>query len=676
MPEPTVPGGASASLPDDVRALLPEARQAADAVQDRHEFLEQALDAAVIGWWISGPDRGRLAWSPAAHRIFGLSPAEFDGRTESMLRLVHPDDSPRVSEAIAAALEGRTPVQVEHRIIQPGGRVRWVHQSVVAARHAEGAAIRLLGACQDITDRKQAEDENRAAAAYNRSLIEASLDPLVTIGQDGAIADVNVATELATGCSRDELIGTEFSDYFSRPDRARAGYQHAFRDGTIRDYPLDLRHRDGRTTPVLYNASVYRDPAGQVLGIFAAARDITQIRHAQQALRDSEQRLHAIFDTAPVGIYDMSLNSEFVSVNPQFCRLVGRTADELLSLRMQDIIHPDDAPADLAQTKRLLAGEIEAYSIEKRLLRTDGAVVWAEVNRAAVRDQTGAPLLLVGVARDLTAQRRAEAEVASLTSELEARVEQRTAELERANRNLEAFTYSVSHDLRAPLRALSGFAEALVEDYGDRLDVGGRDYIRRIDAASQRMATLLEDLLHLSRVSRAEIKIEEVDLSAQVAAIAAELRSHEPDREVTISIQPGIRATADPNLIRTVLQNLIENAWKFTGRRTDASIEFGSMPTVGTAVCCFVRDNGAGFDPAYAGKLFQPFQRLHPASEFPGTGIGLASVRQIVERHGGRAWAESTPGGGATFYFTLSPGPAASGTASGRDTADTGDGHA
>jgi light-regulated signal transduction histidine kinase (bacteriophytochrome) len=247
----------------------------------------------------------------------------------------------------------------------------------------------------------------------------------------------------------------------------------------------------------------------------------------------------------------------------------------------------------------------------------------------------------------------AQAEIRTLNAELEARVEQRTAELVVANNNLEAFTYSVAHDLRSPLRALSGYSEALVEDYGDRLDEAGLGFVERIQAASERMSALIDDLLLLARVSRAEMSLGPVDLSAEVADIAAELQAREPGRRVRFAIHDGVRVTADRTLIRTVVQNLVENAWKFTAKREGATIEFGTTAAGDAGVCCYVRDNGAGFDPAFTGKLFQPFQRLHAVTDFPGTGIGLASVQRIVERHGGRAWAEGAVDRGATFYFTL-----------------------
>ncbi len=257
------------------------------------------------------------------------------------------------------------------------------------------------------------------------------------------------------------------------------------------------------------------------------------------------------------------------------------------------------------------------------------------------------------VLTDLTVQRRAEAEVRTLNDELEARVALRTAELERVNKNLEAFAYSGSHDLRAPLRVLSGFSDALVEDYGDRLDETARGFANSIGAASERMAALIDDLLQLSRVSQAGMNREPVDLSAEAAEIVGELQARDPGRAVHFTVEDGIRVIADRSLIRAVLQNLLENAWKFTAHRDSAVVEFTRAAGEDGMVCCCVRDNGAGFDPAYVGKLFEPFERLHDAAEFPGTGSGLASVARIIERHGGRTWADGAVGHGATFYFTL-----------------------
>jgi signal transduction histidine kinase len=248
---------------------------------------------------------------------------------------------------------------------------------------------------------------------------------------------------------------------------------------------------------------------------------------------------------------------------------------------------------------------------------------------------------------------RAAEKLQSLNATLEQQVRQRTIHLERANKSLEAFAYSIAHDLRTPLRGISGFAEALAEDYGDRLDETGREYAARVQAGCVRMATLIDDLLSLSRVTRVEMNLQDVDLSAEVTAIWDQFRAHDPGRQVRVTVQEGVRVTADRALIRSALENLFDNAWKFTARRDGAAIEFATTPAGDAPICCYVRDNGTGFDPAYTAKLFQPFQRLHDADEFPGTGIGLASVRRIIDRHGGRTWAEGAVDGGATVYFTL-----------------------
>jgi len=249
--------------------------------------------------------------------------------------------------------------------------------------------------------------------------------------------------------------------------------------------------------------------------------------------------------------------------------------------------------------------------------------------------------------------RRAGEEIGLLNANLEQQIQNRTIHLERANKNLEAFAYSIAHDLRTPLRGISGFAETLAEDYGDRLDETGRECAGRVQAGCARMGAILDDLLHLSHVSQATMNLQDVDLSAEVRASCDELRARDPGRQVRVTIQEGVRVTADRALIRSALDNLLGNAWKFTARRDDAAIEFATAPIGDAPLCCYVRDNGAGFDPAYAGKLFQPFQRLHTPGEFPGAGIGLASVRRIIERHGGRTWAEGAVDGGATIYFTL-----------------------
>jgi len=367
------------------------------------------------------------------------------------------------------------------------------------------------------------------------------------------------------------------------------------------------------------------------------------------ALATADRSYRLIVEAMNEGAATVSTRGVILDANPRLGSMTGQNASELIGTPVLDLI-PAAHRAAFARLLDVGAGESARGEVD--LTESGGTTV--PVLLAVSGFDLDGMLLRCLVFTDLTAQRAAESQVRALTAELEARVKQRTAELERSNKNLQAFTYSVAHDLSTPLRGLSGFSELLLEDYGELLGETGRGYAGRIRAASERMATVIDDLLRLSQVSRADLNLVPVDLSAEVVAIADGLRSRDPGRRVSFAIQDGVWVIADRILIRAVLENLVENAWKFTARRDDATIEFATTTDDETTVCCYVRDNGVGFDPAYVDKLFQPFQRLH-ASEFPGTGagIGLVSVQRIIERHGGRTWAKGAVDGGATFYFTL-----------------------
>jgi len=289
---------------------------------------------------------------------------------------------------------------------------------------------------------------------------------------------------------------------------------------------------------------------------------------------------------------------------------------------------------------------------ELTYIRKDGSRFPAVVSVTALRDAQDAIIGYLLIGTDNTARKQAADLIRQLNTDLEQRVVERTAQLQTANKELEAFCYSVSHDLRAPLRSLDGFSQALLEDCSDKLDAQGKDYLRRVRASSQRMAQLIDDLLNLSRVSRVETSKELVDLSKMAHEVAEEMRATTPQRDAEVVVAEGLIAETDPRLLRIVLTNLFGNAWKFTSKQPHARIEFGCNGENGDKEY-FMRDNGAGFDAAYTSKLFGAFQRLHAAKDFPGTGIGLATVQRIIQRQGGRVWAEGKVDQGATFHFTL-----------------------
>ncbi len=355
------------------------------------------------------------------------------------------------------------------------------------------------------------------------------------------------------------------------------------------------------------------------------------------------QLFAALISSSDDAIVVESLDGMISTWNQGAVRLYGYTPNEVIGQPMT-MLCPLDRTGEIADMlAKVISGErIVHYETVRQ--RKDGAAFPVSVSVSPVNDEYGTTIGAASIARDITAQSQARA-AAALAA--------RNEEIELANRNLTSFTNYVSHDLRSPLRALAGYSGLLLERYADALGEEGRGYAERIATASRQMSMLVEDLLTLAQAKRATIYLQTVDLSAEIDDIAGQLQREEPGRDVRFIIQRPVKVRADPSLIRTVLRNLVENAWKFTSRRDDALIEFGTTPTSDARVCCYVRDNGVGFDAVDMSALFEPFQRLHSASEFPGTGIGLASVREIAERHGGRAWAEGKIGEGAAFYFTL-----------------------
>jgi PAS domain S-box-containing protein len=366
-------------------------------------------------------------------------------------------------------------------------------------------------------------------------------------------------------------------------------------------------------------------------------------------LHASATTLRGVVESAPDGIIVVDTKGAIVLVSRQAQKMFGYEEQELLG-QLIEILLPD----------RLRTRHVEhcqgyfqdpttrpmgiGLSLAGR--RRDGSEFPVEISLSPMPTPDG--LLVTGVIRDVTERQQVEEQIRALNETLARRI----AELDAVNKELEAFSYSVSHDLRAPLRTIDGFSQALIEEYAEHLDDTAADYLRRIRAATQRMGELIDDLLDLSRVTRREMRHEHVDLSALATTVIGDLTKAQPPRDIEVQIAAGLVGRGDAHLLRVLLENLLGNAWKFTGRQTPARIEFGAR-WEGDRLVYYVRDNGVGFDMAYAHKLFGAFQRLHAATEFPGTGIGLATVERIVHRHGGRVWAHSEVGQGAMFFFTL-----------------------
>jgi PAS domain S-box-containing protein len=377
-----------------------------------------------------------------------------------------------------------------------------------------------------------------------------------------------------------------------------------------------------------------RDKLQEMLGQLKIARD-----KAQQYL-----------DIAGVIFVAIDTDGRITMINGKGCEVLGRAMDDIIGKNWFESFIPESIRPDIVRAfHRFVAGETGTFGYSEHLVQTRGRgerlIAWQNV---LLRDEAGRIAGTLASGEDITEKKLIEKQIKRLNQELL----ERAAALEAANKELEAFSYSVSHDLRAPLRSIDGFSQAIIEDYEDKIDDRGKDYLRRVRTAAQRMALLIDDMLNLSRVTRNEMAMQEINLSDMAAEIAEKLRRQQPGREAEFVIQPGVIAWGDEHLIRIALENLFDNAWKYTSKHPAARIEFGSRVS-GRKRVCFVRDDGAGFDMKYAQKLFGAFQRMHTAEEFPGTGVGLATVQRIIHRHGGAIWAESEVEKGATFFFSI-----------------------
>lgn len=416
-------------------------------------------------------------------------------------------------------------------------------------------------------------------------------------------------------------------------------------------YELTKIRKDGSRFPALVSVTALHDKENKIIGYLLIGTDNTARKRAMEEQRESDEKFKHIFDYSYVGNSITSVSGE-IHVNRAFCNMLGYSAEELKHLRWQDITHPDDIPLTDEALATVLAGTQQATHFTKRYLHKNGSVIWANVSTALRRDAAGKPMYFMTSVLDITDLKRVEAEIRQLNAELEQRVAERTAKLEDANKELESFAYSVSHDLRTPLRAIDGFSHQLLNRYADKVDDEGKRYLNIVRQSAQKMGQLIDDILAFSRMGRTEMSTSGVDMDELVREVCDELRPTFAGRELKLDIQALPACHGDRAMLRQVWVNLLNNAIKFTAPRTAALVELGGR-VEGAELVYYVKDNGAGFDMRYAEKLFGVFQRLHSNEEFEGTGIGLAIVKRIVARHGGRVWAEGAIDQGATIHFAL-----------------------
>jgi PAS domain S-box-containing protein len=879
---------------------MTERKRMEETLRESEERFRTMADTAPVLIWMS--DINKLYF------YFNKVWLEFTGRTFIQERGfgwtdgIHPEDVQQFLDIYNISFEERIVFQSEFRLLRYDGEYRWIINTGTPRFNPGGEFVGYIGTCYDISERKQLVEELHAKSLYTRSLIEASLDPLVTIDADGKITDVNEATELATGFVREKLIGTDFSEYFTKPQNARHGFQEVFRKGTVIDLPLEIQHRDGHVISVLYTASIYKDVNGEVLGVFAAARnitkrklaeekakqladivqssedaiisktldgkiiswnfgaekiygynetevlgkpisilipserieeagritdkilkgehlehfesvrlrkdgkkiqmsltfsgiknsdgeivaisvigrDITEYKLAAAKVKEREEFLFLIIENIPHMIFIKEAKDlKFVRFNKAGEELLGLKRDHLIGKTDFDIFPKDQATFFTGRDRVVLAGgtmldineepinvkgenrilhtkkipinditgtpafllgisediteqknaeeqiklsekrlqeaqriahvgswelnlttnklewsdeiyrifEIdrnkfeasydgflnlihpddrnmvnEAYSnslkdktqydIIHRLKFEDGKIKFVHEHCETFYDNDGNALRSLGTVQDITKSKLIEEEIKTLNEELEKRVEERTGQLMAANKELEAFSYSVSHDLRAPLRAIDGFSRILQEDYADKIDEEGKRVCSVISENAQKMGKLIDDLLSFSRISRSDMRVSFINMTNLVNHIYQELTDLQTREKIDFRVDELEDTAADPTLIKQVWLNLISNAIKYSSKNEQITISVSSIIS-NNKIVYSIKDNGAGFNMKYIQKLFGVFQRLHSSKEFEGTGVGLAIVKRIIYRHGGDVWAEGEINKGATFYFSL-----------------------
>ncbi|MBE7423921.1 MAG: PAS domain S-box protein [Zoogloeaceae bacterium] len=629
--------------------------RAQQALAEQHAFREALMHAqSEAGLAMFIIESGRFTYAnEAASRMLGYSPEELRA-LPSFLALVHPDDRERVAQNHRRRLTGEK-FENNYRIavVTKSGERR---EADLTAAPMSGESPRVLVILADATERKRVEDELlRSEQKFSRVFRSSPVPIALSRMADGTYLDVNEAFLRQFGWSREEVIGRKSTDLgiWPNPEEDRRAWLDAFGGaGRLEGYESRLRDKQGRFLPVLFSADTIEldgEPCLLVLSI-----DLTERKKAEAALQESEARLREAQRIGRIGNWELDPVRDAFTWSGEIENIYEIHVEQgaVSYADFLKSVPPDERQAcDRRFGENVRAGRGGEFTY--RLRMRDGRLKHVHVRYESRRSDDGRPAKVFGTTQDVTEQVLAREEVQRLNDELEARVAARTAELTAANRELESFAYSISHDLRAPLRGIDGFSHLLAEEYAERLDDTGRGYLERVRRAAQRMGTLIDDILELSRVTRQEMRRVRVDLSQLAAELLEERARSEPGRQVALSIAPECIAYGDPQLLRVLMQNLIENAWKYTRRTDPARIAFGTEKVSPGETAFFVRDNGVGFDMQYAGRLFTPFQRLHKPEEFEGTGIGLATVARIAHRHGGRIWVEASPNQGATFRFTL-----------------------
>jgi len=637
------------------RGALKQKEQALRESEERFRMLVEGVKDYAI--FMLDPRGHVTSWNSGAQWLHGYGAEEVNGRHFSAFytRADIAANRPEIGLKTAVA-EGR--FEEEGPRLGKSEKEFWANVVITALRDANGKLRGFTVVTRDITERVKTQEALQKSEALKGIILETALDAIISIDHQGLVQEWNPAAERIFGYTRAQAVGRPMDELIIPPS-LREAYQDGVANylmtgvGSLLGRPLELTLRRADGSEFRADFAVSRIPTEEPPRCTVLVRDITERKRAEAALRESEERFRLLVEgVKDYAIYMLDTEGRVTTWNAGAERIEGFQEEEILGQHFSRFFTPEDLDARIPELELKAAAEQGRFEAEGWRVRKDGSRFWADVILTAVHDESGRICGFSKVARDVTEQKRAGEEIRRLNASLEQRVLERTAQLEAANQELEAFSYSVSHDLRAPLRHIAAYVEILESDAADQLDQNSRQHLQTIASSAAHLGQLIDALLAFSRMGRGEMRRQKVSLATLVKEARRELRHDSAGRDIHWRIGALPEVEGDPLMLRQVFVNLLSNALKYTRPRSQAQIEIGMQDSDKEAVV-FVRDNGVGFDPAYGNKLFGVFQRLHSASEFEGTGIGLANVRRIIHRHDGRTWAEGTVDGGATFYFSL-----------------------
>jgi PAS domain S-box-containing protein len=640
--------GAVVSFRDVSDALRSE-----QALRDSEAILNQTQALMRVGGWAFDVASETVSWTDEVYRIHDLTRDYDPNSAQRDIEFYAPEDRARIAEAFRLVVQEGLPYDLVARLNTAQGREIWV-RTLGQPQLRDGRVDRIYGTIADITEQRRADEELRVAHARLRRFIDANLIGVVIGGAGGTIVEANDYYLGLIGYTRGQLDAGAIDWRAIRPPEwlpvSEQGIEQRER-GVSTPYEKEYVRPDASRVPVLVGGSTLPGP-GEEIAAFAI--DISDLKKAQGDLEESERRLSEAQDLAQLGSWRWDVKTGDVEWSDQMFRIFQldpRTFKPHIDSILDLSPWPEDHERDQELIRRAMEHR-EKGTYEQRFLRPDKSIGYYHSTFQGHYDDAGNLVTIIGTALETTQRKRAELDVLALNAELEGRVQMRTAALQAANQELEAFSYSVSHDLRSPLRSIDGFCQILLSEHAEQLDSEARRVLGIVVRNARQMGILIDDLLAFSGVARKEFDRRPVDMEHLARSVFDELCAAAPERAIAFDVGPLARVSGDQALLRQVWVNLLGNAVKFTGPVEQPRIEVRCEPISGE--CRYtVHDNGVGFDPLYADKLFRPFQRLHASSEFEGTGIGLAIVARIVQRHDGRVWAEGSPGVGATFGFSL-----------------------